>query len=613
MSKRILYVETVEIGLLDIPRTLDELGYSVYKASLGIKAQEYDEDSRELVEKAIESVNADYVISYDFVETVAEACYLLGIPYVAWVYDAPQKELYSQYAQFDSNYIFVFDTAQRQRLLDIGIKNVYYSPLAIHAKKVEIALSKGIETNKCDISFVGQLYKHDSNDAILESAPTEIKDSLEKSMEKSFLNWSGPTFHGNMDEDAVSYLSSIDTNDVIGAFPYISLPFYYEAAVTSRILANRERVFILNNLAKDFDVNFYTFDKDTSQLSSEVKIHAGAKYDYEVSNIYANSKINLNISLHCIETGASQRILDCMAAGGFILSNYQADLAEMFVPGEEIAIYHDYNELVEKVSYYLNHEEERIAIAKRGQAKVLREYNFSAALERVMGIVQREEKNRQFSFMNADCQFLEEMTKEVLNVADPTTKDRELMRLMSVYANPKYRTLMKRIDNIGIFYEMLNIWNIEKDYSKKCLFDGVCTVDEAEKLYHHIKFILWRIESETDYDESFYDIKTLLDDGTSLMLMAWIIHAHLQDEVRVIITCGKMMATMNVNSSIEFLSYGAYYFPDSKDILFSKVDILLEMGLFEESLAQLQAFNKKDDEVKSLIAEMEDALSGNKQ
>lgn len=611
MGKRILYVETVEIGLLDIPRTLDELGYSVYKASLAIQAQEYDEAAKERLLDAIKDVNADYVITYDFVESASEACYLSNIPYIAWVYDAPQKELYSQYAQFDSNYIFVFDSAQRQRLLDIGIKNVFYSPLAIHAKKVEIALTKGLKSAECDISFVGQLYKNDSNYAILATAPTEIKDSLEKSMEKCFLKWDGPSFHGNMDDTIASYFSSIDSNNVIGVFPFISLPFYYEAAVTSRILANRERVYILNNLAKNFDVNFYTFDKDTSQLSRDVKIHEGAKYDYEVSNIYANSKINLNITLHCIETGASQRILDCMAAGGFILSNYQADLVEMFVPGEEIAIYHDYDELVEQISYYLEHEEERISIAKRGQDRVLRDYNFRVALEKVMGIVKREEKSRRLSFINADCQFLEEKTKEVLTIEDPVTKDRELSILRSEYANPKYRTMMKKIDNFGIFFEMLNVWNIEKDYGRKCLFDGIGTVDEAEMLYHRIKFILWRIESEIDYNEASNDLKNLIDEGVSLLLIVWIIHANLQDEQRMVVTCGRMIAEFNVNASVEFLSYGAYYFPDSKEILFNKVDILLEMGLFEESLAQLRTFNYKDDEVNALIAEMEEALSGN--
>ena len=50
---RILFIQTIEIRLLDIPRALDELGYSVYKASLNISAQGYKKESCERVKTAI--------------------------------------------------------------------------------------------------------------------------------------------------------------------------------------------------------------------------------------------------------------------------------------------------------------------------------------------------------------------------------------------------------------------------------------------------------------------------------------------------------------------------------------------------------------------------------
>lgn len=613
MGKRILYVETVEIGLLDIPRTLDELGYSVFKASLAVRAQTYDDAAKERLLVAIRDVEADYVITYDFVESVAEACYLSDVPYIAWVYDAPQKELYTRYAQYDSNYIFVFDSSQRQRLSDIGIKNVFYIPLAIHAKKVELALKRGKENQKeqetsCDISFVGQLYKIDSNEEILSATPDYIRNSLENSMEKSFLKWDGPSFHGNMESEAISYLSSIDSNNVLETYPYISLQFFYEAAVTGRILANRERVYILNNLSKDFDVNFYTFDKDISQLSSDVKVHPGVKYDYEVSNIYSNSKINLNISLHCIETGASQRILDCMAAGGFMLSNYQSDLVEMFVPGEEIAIYHTYEELVQQISYYLEHEDERCAIAKRGQKKVLKKYNFAVALTQVMDKVSKIERNKEQTYINKDCQKLEEITQKAFIASDPEKKKNELSKLREVYSNPKYKTLMTKYDKFGILYEMLNIWNIEKDYGIENLFEKMFDVNEAERLYHRIKFLLWRMESGASYENSLEAVRSLYEEEVSNLLIVWIVYANLRDVEDVIIQYGKLLNEIDHSKALELLSYGSFYCPESKTILFNKVDILLELGLYEEALKELQGFKNRDDETNAIIAELETAL-----
>jgi hypothetical protein len=42
-----------------------------------------------------------------------------------------------------------------------------------------------------------------------------------------------------------------------------------------------------------------------------------------------------------------------MAAGGFLLSNYQPELAELFRDGEEVVMYTSMDDLKEKAGYYL--------------------------------------------------------------------------------------------------------------------------------------------------------------------------------------------------------------------------------------------------------------------
>ena len=46
--------------------------------------------------------------------------------------------------------------------------------------------------------------------------------------------------------------------------------------------------------------------------------------------VYTCSKINLNISLKGIEGGTPQRVMDIMGAGGFMMTNYCAETAELF-------------------------------------------------------------------------------------------------------------------------------------------------------------------------------------------------------------------------------------------------------------------------------------------
>ena len=52
------------------------------------------------------------------------------------------------------------------------------------------------------------------------------------------------------------------------------------------------------------------------------------------------------------------------------------EIAEYFVPGEEIITYQDANDATEKIKYYLVHEDEREKIAKRGYERILREHTY---------------------------------------------------------------------------------------------------------------------------------------------------------------------------------------------------------------------------------------------
>jgi spore maturation protein CgeB len=70
------------------------------------------------------------------------------------------------------------------------------------------------------------------------------------------------------------------------------------------------------------------------------------------------------------------RVLDVLACGGFLLTNYQPEIAEYFENGRELVIYEDYVDLVQKVQYYLAHDDERKEIARNGQKAVRERFNF---------------------------------------------------------------------------------------------------------------------------------------------------------------------------------------------------------------------------------------------
>ena len=111
-----------------------------------------------------------------------------------------------------------------------------------------------------------------------------------------------------------------------------------------------------------------------------------ANYMTKMPRVFHKSKVNLNITLRSILSGIPLRVIDILAAGGFLITNYQAEIAEYFIDGEELVMAYSPEDMIEKTGYYLEHEDERKEIARRGQEKVLREFDYKDKLEEILAI-----------------------------------------------------------------------------------------------------------------------------------------------------------------------------------------------------------------------------------
>ena len=151
-----------------------------------------------------------------------------------------------------------------------------------------------------------------------------------------------------------------------------------------RKITSIERREILELLGEKYKVKLYT----PSDMQIQGIENCG-KVDYyeEAPVVFANSKINLNISLRSIQSGIPLRAFDIMACGGFLLSNYQEDYLEYFIPDQDIVIYNDYGDLLEKVDFYLKNEKSREQIAESGHQKVMREHTYLQRTKNILEIV----------------------------------------------------------------------------------------------------------------------------------------------------------------------------------------------------------------------------------
>jgi len=112
--------------------------------------------------------------------------------------------------------------------------------------------------------------------------------------------------------------------------------------------------------------------------------------DIDMINLYSQSKINLGFST-CGNTHKDKkrimqirlRDFEIPMSGGFYMTEYMEELEEFFDIGKEVICYHDKNDLVRKIKYYLAHEQEREKIRLAGRERCLRDHTWHKRFQMV--------------------------------------------------------------------------------------------------------------------------------------------------------------------------------------------------------------------------------------
>jgi spore maturation protein CgeB len=152
-------------------------------------------------------------------------------------------------------------------------------------------------------------------------------------------------------------------------------------SVIARKVTVEERKTMIQKMADNFDFKLYSVS--STRKYPQVKNMGPVDFRKTAPLIFNQSKVNLYVTPRAITTGIPLRVLEIISCQGFVLTNYQEDLAAEFVEGKEIVMYHSLEDLIEKTKYYLEHEDERRAIIRAGYEKVMREYNFGIKLSEI--------------------------------------------------------------------------------------------------------------------------------------------------------------------------------------------------------------------------------------
>ncbi len=387
---RFLFVQT-HGSQIDIPRVLEEMGHNCdCLFNFEFDANDLSEnEGTATVERALCGTHYDYIISYFFLPVVSEVCERNNTLYISWVYDSPQLAVYHPSILNPVNRVFLFDRCEAERLKSLDIPHIYYMPLAADMAKGNSLKITNEDRQKysCDISFVGTLYEDNSYNRIGNKLPSDIKENVSNYVNSCFCKWDNPRTWPAFSSDEVERLRPFFDDKKLSKFE-MPMEYYYAHQIASLKLGETERVYLLEELGKKFKVDFFT--RNTSYPVKNVRIHPSLDYYNELGKVYYLSKINLAFTLPTIETGVPLRVFDIMGHNGFVLSNLQDEIGELFEIGRDIAVFRNAEELMELAGYYLTHEKERKKIATNGRNKVNNEHSLKTRLQQIIDICRQE-------------------------------------------------------------------------------------------------------------------------------------------------------------------------------------------------------------------------------
>lgn len=252
-----------------------------------------------------------------------------------------------------------------------------------HATEFDLLDSRG--RYRFDVSFVGHVLPESIFlDSIDGDNPLDERVLAAYKKRRQRLDY-------RIEEDAVSFADlSVPCRQPI--IDWLTAKQVYRARINGSSLCLRGR--IISAVADYFDVDVIGGDPSyinnrisTRQLEhARVHLHIPNRNHQGTDRIYAESRININITSIQFDSAIVNRVLDVAAAGGFLLTDWKDGLSDITSVCESIS-YRSIDELNNKIDYYLTHDAERLEIAAQLHHDVMLTRTYDHAMAILLGVV----------------------------------------------------------------------------------------------------------------------------------------------------------------------------------------------------------------------------------
>jgi spore maturation protein CgeB len=382
---RILVVNPDYFLIPEVMRGFQRLGHEVSLVLFDKRAEEGGTVLRRILGQ-VREVAPDLVftvnhLGFDREGVLVDTLERLRIPSVSWYVDSPAiiLDLY-QGPRSRLSFIFVWDVTYLPQVKARGFENVYHLPLGTDPGIFRPQTRAARRPWTSRVSFVGNSLVGAVEQKLARLPDMPVLGRLINRLTAVFQTRRPGSWNelldaaGLADEPLLGALNAEARVDLEAAVVFGATQAYRQACLKE--LAPFAPVIY-------GDAGWRTLAGREFQLRPEVNYYS------ELPLVYGASRINFNATSLQMRTAVNQRLFDVPAAGGFLLTDFREQVAELFRLGEEVICYRELAEIPELARFYLTHGKLRRQVAERARARILSEHTYTHRLRRMMEILRK--------------------------------------------------------------------------------------------------------------------------------------------------------------------------------------------------------------------------------
>jgi len=382
---RVLVVNTDYFLIPEVSRALKQLGHEV-QIILFDKRRDNGEEVLQGILRRVADYSPDLVftvnhLGFDREGILMETLNRLRLPSVSWYVDSPAIIL-NLYAgpKSDLSYIFVWDPTYVPEVKALGFTQVFTLPLATDPETFFPQPKAALKRWRSRVAFVGNsmiqpLAKKQERLPAAPEFPALFQQLLDAYQAQPYRRLGLLLAELGLEQHPlIRQLRTAEMTDLEAGIIWAATRDY--------------RLQCVRRLAP-FQPTIYG-DSGWQELLGR-SFHLGPLVNYysDLPSIYGATAINFNATSMQMKAAVNQRVFDVPAAGGFLLTDFKEQLAEVLEPGKESVCYHHPEEIPDLVRFYLRHSEARRQIVERGRARILQEHTYRHRLQEMLVVLRR--------------------------------------------------------------------------------------------------------------------------------------------------------------------------------------------------------------------------------